>query len=149
MNDTSGIDLINQVSRSAQIMAAVQPIFDQINIGMGEKEIPEGGIFDPHIRGYIFGFINKLIEIKGGGGIDKNPHAASEIFNVMFSSPYEDDNEGSSMFNECLQDRNKAEENGGNTNFDHGFSEGESDYVLFISGTTPFNLSNYVDKVLS
>lgn len=149
MNDTSGMDLLNQVNKSAQIMIAVQPIFDQIEAGMGDKKIPEGGIFDSYFRGYIFGFINKLIKLKGGGGIDKSPHAAFEIIDVMFSSPYEEDNAGHNMFNECLHDRSKAEENGGNTNFDHGFSGGENDYVLFINGATPVSLSNYIGKVLS
>ncbi len=149
MNDTSGIDTINTMNQMAQIMDAVSPIFDQLKTGIGNHDVPEGGIFDSFVRGYIFGYVNNLIAFKGGGSIDKNPNAAMEIFNVMFGTPYTGGNEGAEFFKECLADRNAPESSHDNHDFTEGFISGKGDYSIIVDGQPIKKLSMYLNDIFA
>lgn len=141
--ENEALNTINFMGRMSQVMESVSPIFEQIKIGTQNKEIPEGGVFDSYVRGYIFGFVNQLIESNGNGGIDANPGEATEIFDIMLGAPYSGGNEGVEFFNECLEDR-RNEGNNENSPFSKGFVEGSADYQSFSTGSYPTGLSNYL-----
>lgn len=145
--ENEAINAINMMGRMTQVMESVSPIFEQIKLGTQNKDIPEGGVFDSYVRGYIFGFVNQLIESKSRGGIDANSSEAREIFGIMFGEPYSGGNEGVEFFNECLADRNAAN-NGSNSFFSKAFVSGCMDYQNFIAGRPVMQLSNYLANAL-
>jgi len=145
--DTSeAIDTINTATRIGNIWGQISPLTSQIQNGMADKEIPEGGIFDPYIRGYYLGYIDNLIATSGGGGIDVSPHIVAEIFGIMYGAGFGDDNAGIEMLNECLKDRNDSKSIGGDSLFSNGFACGANDYKKFYEGGKPQNLSIYISE---
>ena len=136
-------ETIDMMSRMSHVMEAVSPIFEQIKVGTKNKEIPEGGIFDSYVHGYIFGFVDRLIELNGNGGIDANPDEAIEIFGIMLGTPYSGGNEGVEFFNECLKDRRAAGDDE-NSSFSKAFVEGKADYQYIIEGRPAMQLYYYL-----
>lgn len=147
--DTSeAIATISTAKKMANIWSEITPLTTQVQNGLAGKEIPEGGIFDPYIRGYYLGYVDSLIAISGGGGIDISPHIVAEIFSVMYGAGFGDEEAGIEILNECLKDRNESKNDGDDSPFLNGFSCGTYDYKEFHEGGTPQNLSIYISKTI-
>ena len=138
------MDTFESTYRIAQIMDALSPINDQLRTGVPDPDKVEGDVFDSYVKGYIFGYINNLIAFKGGGGIDTNPDAVTEILNVMMGSVYSGDEEGIKLFNECLADRRAPEGSETYINFHKGLLAGGSDHAIIVNGTPIHKLADYL-----
>lgn len=144
------LDDQDKLTHMFNILSQVEPISSQLGDGIGENEVPEGGIIDPYIRGYFLGYVNSLLELTVGGGVDEHPKEAFEAFAVLNGATYDGDmDRGAKAFNECLADRHTSSETESETPFDEGFSAGAADHKKFYAGSTPDQLKSYVENKLN
>lgn len=137
---------LDVLSIHQEVLAEVSPISRQLQYITDNLEVPEGGIFDSYTRGYFFGFLDSLIEKKGGRGIDHRPDMATDILNIMFGAAYTGENEGMDFFNECLADRRTFKEHK-NSVFNKGVSEGKSDFENFVKGAPSTSMIDFASKM--
>ena len=140
---------ITTTLKMAEVWSELQPITAQMQIGIKEREVPKGGIFDSYVRGYLMGYVNSLLEISGEGGINRSPHRALEIFSIMFGAGFGNDQAGLDEFNECLRERSKPENSSADSLFMKGFQSGAIDYKKHHLGQRPESLSEYIDAKMA
>lgn len=139
-----------QVSGQLDMFSDLMPITQQLGDGIGDKEVPDGGIIDSFIRGYYLGYVNEYLKKLYGREIDAIPHKATEAFAILNGSLYDGDYErGVHALNESLKERNDNHNKGSDSAYSLGFKAGSLDYGTFKDGMSPCRLKDYVELKLA
>lgn len=134
----------NAMINQFKISEDMSPIRRQLGAAIDGEIVPEGGIFDAYIRGYILGFVDSYLIANGLGGIDANPVATTDAFSALAGDQVSNDDNGIQLLNECLKERHVAESNGSNTQYGLGFLSGSTDCNGGFSGHEPMRLYEYI-----